>query len=155
MYIHLTYKLVGSGWSECTLRDDAGAECTVTASYLSDALGNLVLAALAIGSGFTCASFGFDEEPGEYRWVIEQEDINLVRIKMVSFQELWGGKPNQQGQLLFSTTCRPVVFAAEVLRVASKLLDEHGEASYLEHWVEHPFPVRQLELLRELVEKLQ
>lgn len=155
MYLNIAYKLVGTGWSECTVRDDAGSECTVTASYLSDALGNLVLAALVIASGFTSASFGFDEEPGEYRWVIEQVDVNLVGINILSFPELWGGKPNEQGRLLFSTTCRPVVFAAEVLRVASSLLEEYGEDGYLAQWVEHPFPVRQLTLLRELVEKLQ
>ena len=155
MYINLTYKLAGTGWSECTVRDDSGSECMVTASYLSDALGKLVLSALAIGSGFSGASFAFDEEPGEYRWVIGQIDVNLVRINILSFPELWGGKPNDQGQLLFSTTCRPIVFAAEVLRVASELLEKHGEDGYLEQWVEHPFPMRQLALLRELVERLQ
>jgi hypothetical protein len=152
MSLNITYKLVGTGWSECTLRDDAGSECTVSASYLSDALGNLVLAALAIGSGFKSASFSFDEEPGEYRWVIEQTDLNVVRIRILSFPELWGGKPNEQGQLLFSASCRPIVFAAEVLRMASELLEECGEDGYMAQWVEHRFPIRELSLLREFVE---
>lgn len=152
MKLHIAYRLVGTGWSECYVQDDSGNECTVSASYLSDALGNLVLAALVIGSQFSKASFSFDEEPGEYRWIIERTDANLVRINNLSFEELWGGKPDEAGELLFTSECRPIVFSEAVLRAATDLLEKIGEKGYSEQWAEHPFPVRQLTLLRELVE---
>lgn len=40
--------------------------------------------------------------------------------------------------------CRPIVFAAEVLRVASELYKTNGEDSYEKQWVDHPVPIRQL-----------
>ena len=43
MGVEFSYELTGAGWAECTLR--IGEQCvTVTASYLSDALGDLAAA---------------------------------------------------------------------------------------------------------------
>ena len=150
MSLSITYRLVGTGWAKCVLSDD-NAECEITASYLSDALGNLVLAALASLSGFKAVSFGFDEEPGEYRWVIEAIDLNEIKIELLNFDELWGNKPNADGELIFSTTCRPVVFARTVHGAATLVLKEHGEGGYIEKWGKHQFPSRQLTLLSELL----
>ena len=47
MALNITYRLTGIGWVECTVAD-AGNTCTVTASYLSDALHNLILCANAL-----------------------------------------------------------------------------------------------------------
>ena len=148
MSLSITYRLVGTGWAECFVSDDH-QKCEITASYLSDALGNLVLAAYAALSGFREVSFGFDEEPGEYRWVLEATDVNEIQIRLLCFDELWGNKPNTEGKVLFCTKCRPVVFARAVHRAATAVLQEHGETGYLEKWSEHPFPTRQLALLSE------
>ncbi|MCV2423489.1 hypothetical protein [Paucibacter sp. DJ2R-2] len=150
MQLSITYELVGSGWSKCTI-EDGEESCSVSASYLSDALGNLVVAAFSALSGFASISFGFDEEPGEYRWVIEQTEPNQIQIQILEFEDLWGCKPNADGKVLLSTTCRPLVFAAAVQRAAAAVLAEHGEEGYLGKWMEHPFPIRQLSLLSELV----
>ena len=148
MNLAIAYRLAGTGWAECSVSDE-DTKCDVTASYLSDALGNLVLAAFAALSGFRTISFGFDEEPGEYRWVIEAVEVDVVQIDLFEFNELWGNKPNEEGKLLFSTRCSPVVFARAVHRAATSVLEEYGENGYLEKWVEHPFPIRHLELLSE------
>lgn len=150
MSLSITYELFGTGWARCILKADE-VECEVTASYLSDALGNLVLAALGTLAGFKSVAFGFDEEPGEYRWVIQQTDANEIRIEVLSFDELWGNKPNAEGRVLISTVCRPVVFAAAVQKAATAVLAQYGEEGYHAKWVEHPFPSRQLTLLAELV----
>lgn len=150
MSFEISYELVGAGWSRCTMRAGS-SECVVTASYLSDALGMLVLGALGILSGLKAVSFSFDEEPGEYRWVIQQTNVNQVQIEILSFEELWGNRPNSEGTPKWSFTCRPAVFASAVKAAADAVLTEHGEAGYLEKWCEHPFPKRELDLLSELV----
>lgn len=48
--LKIDYRLTGSGWSECTIHAD-GRECEISASYLSDALGKLVLAGVAVLAG--------------------------------------------------------------------------------------------------------
>jgi hypothetical protein len=154
MAFSLTYRLTGTGWAECAL-SDGEASCVITASYLSDGLLNLVLAATAVASGFTCVSFRFDEEPGEYRWVITSPRLNEIELEILSFAELWGDRPDIEGRSLFRTRCLPEVFAQKVHDVAQQVLKEHGEAGYLEQWVEHPFPSVQLSELTRLVRARQ
>ena len=60
----INFSLTGVGWADCHVADETSS-CNVTASYLSDALRHLVLAATAVLSGFRSVTFGFDEEPGE------------------------------------------------------------------------------------------
>src|SRR5687768_17732149 len=100
MHLDLTYRLTGTGWAECTLSDE-NSSCTVTASYLSDALRHLVVAATAVVSGFSRITFQFDEEPGEYRWVIETPRMNEIELRVLEFPELYGEKPDADGKEIF------------------------------------------------------
>ncbi len=144
MSLSITYGLTGTGWAECKISDDQNA-CAITASYLSDALFNLILAANAVIRRFPCVIFSFDEEPGEYRWVIFSPRLNEIDISILSFDELWGDKPNADGKLLFRTVCLPEAFANAVHAAAGTLLATHGEAGYFQKWSEHPFPKNQFE----------
>lgn len=154
MPLNITYRVIGVGWAECTV-DDGESTCTVTASYLSDALGNLVLAALALLSRFSRLTFSFDEEPGEYRWVISSPRLNEVEIQILSLNELWGDKPDSEGRLLFRTVCTPETFGNSVHAAAACVLAEYGEAGYQKQWSEHPFPMAQFRELSILLTKLQ
>jgi hypothetical protein len=148
--VTIEYRLDGTGWSECTLAN-GDDKCELTASYLSDALRNLVLAGTAVASGFTRVSFGFDEEPGEYRWVITSPRLNEVELEILSFDELWGGKPDAEGKSLFKARCLPEDFAAAVQAAAHGVLERYGEAGYMRLWHEHPFTSAQLAELDRLL----
>ncbi|HRE16396.1 MAG TPA: hypothetical protein PLW86_04905 [Rhodocyclaceae bacterium] len=152
MPLTITYRLSGTGWAECSL-SDGKSSCDLTASYLSDALYNLVLAATAALSGFMRVSFRFDEEPGEYRWVISSPRLNEIELEILSFTELWGDRPDTEGESLFKTRCLPETFAKAVAAAAQSILEEHGEAGYKERWSEHPFPSAQLEELTRLLKE--
>lgn len=145
--MQISYKLVGSGWSECII-ETAEIRVELSASYLSDALGNLVLSAAAIGSGFHAAEFGFDEEPGEYRWSVQLVENNLVRLRVLEFQELWGCRPTEEGKLLVDISCTPLAYAQAVEACASAVLKEYGLKGYAERWDQHPFPSEALQLLQ-------
>ena len=154
MALAITYRLSGTGWAECSLTDGQ-ASCDITASYLSDSLRCLVLAATAVISGFKRVSFGFDEEPGEYRWNICSPRLNEIELEILTYSELWGGRPDADGRSLFKTRCLPEVFAETVHATAQQLLNEYGEAGYLKQWVEHPFPSAQLAELTRLLKQRQ
>jgi hypothetical protein len=150
MSLSITYRLTGTGWATCTL-SDGNSSCELTASYLSDALRSLVLSATAVLSGFMRVSFRFDEEPGEYRWVISSPRLNEIELEILAFEELWGDRPDSEGKSLFKTRCLPETFAKAVARAAQSILEEHGEAGYLERWSDHPFPIAQFEELNRLL----
>lgn len=148
--IKIDYRLTGSGWAECDVICGEQRR-TVSASYFSDALRNLLLAANGVLAGFSNLTFRFDEESGEFRWVITSprpRESNEVQIEILRFPELWGGQPDSEGKSLYKSCCRPIVFAKAVAEAAAQLLKAHGESGYLEKWVEHPFPMSQyLDLL--------
>ena len=116
---------------------------------------NLVLAANALLSRFSSLTFGFDEEPGEYRWVISSPRLNEIEVQILGFSELWGGKPNSDGRLMFRTICTPETFAESVHAAATAVLAEYGEAGYLEKWTAYPFPMAQFEQLSRMLGALQ
>ena len=149
MGLAIDWKLTGTGWAECVI-SDGDQSCKVTASYLSDAFGDLVLSAVALLRHFTGLSFSFEEEPGEYRWVIAPTRANEVELKVLAFGDFYDSKPEEDGKLLFRTVCIPETFATAVHQAAAKVAVEYNEGAYLEKW-DHPFPSEYLgELSRRL-----
>jgi hypothetical protein len=115
----------------------------------------LVLSANALLSRFSRVTFSFDEEPGEYRWVISSPRLNEMKIQILSLTELWGDKPDSEGTLMFSTACTPETYAEAVHAAAGAVLAEHGEARYREKWSEFPFPMAQFEQLSRNLARLR
>ncbi|WP_156226394.1 hypothetical protein [Herbaspirillum chlorophenolicum] len=153
MLLNIEYRLTGIGWASCKLVSE-NSSCLISASYLSDALYKLISSAISVCTGVNRISFGFDEEPGEFRWIIKQSRINEIEIEIRSFEELWGGKPDEDGEVLFQTQCRPITFAKLVYATAQLILEDIGESGYLEKWHEHPFPSTEFRELKRLINKL-
>lgn len=150
MSLEIDYNLTGTGWAECTIAD-GDRSCTVTASYLSDAFGDLVISAVALLRWFNSISFSFQEEPGEFKWVFTLNPNNQVELAIFDcYNENLHKRPSQ---LLFQTVVTPVTFGNAVLDAGNKLLKEYGEVGYHEKWVEHPFPTESLNELARLLVK--
>lgn len=81
--------------------------------------------------------------------MIELIAPNEIAIQILSFDELWGNKPNSEGKLLFRVNCMPIEFAKAVHVAATAVLEENGEEGYRGKWNEHAFPMRLLALLGE------
>lgn len=144
--MELVYRLTGTGWSEAWIAD-GDAAATVTASYLSDALGNLLAAVVALLDGAAEARCSWDEEPGEFRWLFAREG-GRVHLRILGFRELWGDEPDERGTVVFETRQDLRVLAAAVASAAERVLAEHGEEGYLAKWVDAPFPTALLGRLR-------
>lgn len=151
--IEIDYRLDGIGWASCTVR--AGdARCELTASYLSDALGDLVRAANAMATGAPRALAEFLEEPGLYSWSLERAgsagEMSLtVREGAAPSRD----RPDPEGALLLSCNSTVLDFARAVERAATAVLTEYGAAGYRAKWVEYAFPLRELESLRAAIAK--
>jgi hypothetical protein len=146
MDVTVDYRLTGSGWSSCTI-ELYGQTCVVTASYLSDALRELVSATNHLLGGGKEARFQFDEEPGEYRWILSSTGEGGLRIKILQFPQLWGEKPDSDGQTVLEATCPVRLFGEAVLLSLNRILDEHGLRGYREKWVNADFPLEDYRVL--------
>ena len=142
----IDYQLTGVGWARCAIRFGE-THCEIGASYLSDALGKLVLGAVAVAAGMHSISLGFDVEPGEYRWVITDQPQRAVRVSILEFDELWSRLPDSQGRELLSFVCDPFDFAEAVWVAATRVREAWPGAMYRERWHDHDFPSHALAML--------
>jgi hypothetical protein len=145
--LSIRYELVGTGWSQCTVCI-AEEEAVLTASYLSDALGSLAGATLNLLRGSQLERARFEEEPGEYRWVLKQFCPGELSVRILEFEDYWEGNVEESGVVLLRGTCSVSDFARAVLEALDGVLAEHGEHGYKKKWAEHAFPRELREQIR-------
>jgi hypothetical protein len=158
--VEFEYRLTGTGWAEARIADDA-SHAILTASYLSDALGDLLEAISLLFGGASEVRCSWEEEPGEYRWIFVRIGDNDVRLNILAFDDIYSRpatlpgvaelcrQPDERGELRFSTTQPLSMLARAIADGAAATLDEYGEAGYLAKWVEAPFPTTYLAFIRE------
>jgi hypothetical protein len=129
----------------------AEKHATITASYLSDAFGDLLGAVIRVVEGQPEATASFAEEPGEYRWRFFRKEPDRLLIRVLDFPELWGDQPDEEGKVLFEAECRLHAFAGAVLSESQRLLEKHGREGYLGMWHQHEFPLEKQERLRQVL----
>jgi hypothetical protein len=150
MSFTIDYKLTGAGWAECIVEAN-GQKASLSASYLSDALGELLRAAVNLLEGVRGNTVSFAEEPGEYRWRLIRVDSEQIHVSVLSFDKLWGNEPDEAGNLVFQTVCPVREFAAAVASAAQRILDEYGVDGYREQWVNYDFPTDRLLRIQDLL----
>ncbi len=149
--IRFGYRLIGRGWSEATI---AKGDQTVTlyASYLSDAIGDLTEALVAILRSADRMTVAWADEPGEYRWILEKEASRL-QIKILRFEETFSRRRDEAGELVFESECELSRFAAQLRGQLRQILNELGADGYKAQWVNHDFPMSAYQQLVELTHK--
>lgn len=147
--VQFVYRLTGAGWSEARLTIGAGSTA-LSASYLDDALGDLVAAAVALAEAASTIRVSWAEEPGEFRWVLDRSGDRLA-VRVLWFDALWGSDPDENGTVLLDATCSLVAFQRAIASGARAVLDEWGEDGYRAKWIEHDFPTARLVELERLL----
>lgn len=150
MSVSFSYQLVGSGWAECTLIIGE-QQATISASYLSDAFGDLLRAVIRLVEGQPEATASFAEEPGEYRWRLRRKEPDRLLIRILEFPRLWRDRPDEEGTPLLDAECRLRTFAGAVFSESQRLLENPGQEGYVSAWVNHEFPLENHETLRRLL----
>lgn len=145
--MEFTYRVTGNGWSRARIADDE-TWAELSASYLSDALGDLLEAVGLILEGAAEARCSWQEEPGEYRWIFTREGPD-VRLRILDFADQVLVQPDNEGRLAFETVQPAAVMASAIADGAEAVLSEMGESAYLAEWIDAPFPTAHLGMIRE------
>ncbi|TBN57242.1 hypothetical protein EYE40_07425 [Glaciihabitans arcticus] len=143
------FEIVGTGWARSSV-SDGNSKVELTASYLSDALGDLLAAIRSLLEGGDAARCSWEEEPGEYRWIFTREGGEAQLVILV-FPDNFPPMRDDEGVEIFRTSEPLTDLAASVGYAAQRVLDEYGEAEYLRRWVEAPFPTSHLRTIQEMV----
>jgi hypothetical protein len=145
--VEFQYSLTGSGWAEARVKSGS-ASAHLRVSYLSDALGDLLLAVLDIHRGAPAATCSWEEEPGEWRWLFTARGDRL-EVRILGFKDMYDHEPVSAGREVFAADEPADDVTRAVAGAARRLLDEMGEDEYHRRWVEHPFPIEALVALEE------
>jgi hypothetical protein len=140
--VSFSYQLIGKGWSRARLTLDEDS-VEMKASYLSDALGDLLEALIRLQYGARTARVSWDEEPGEFRWLLTRHGKGIA-VRVLWFEDDWDevGTERLRGRADLDA------FIHAIALEAYAVLAEYGEQGYREHWIEHPFPTFSLSFLR-------
>ncbi|WP_036476609.1 hypothetical protein [Myxosarcina sp. GI1] len=139
MTISVRYNLIGKGWSECIIKI-GDRQARLTASYLSDALADLLDAVTLIVKGTNEATTSFTEESGEYRWRFKRVTRDRLEVLILWFNETWSDRPDEEGEVILEAECRLKTFAGAVLSASQRVLTINGLDGYKEKWVNYEFP---------------
>lgn len=147
----LAWELVGSGWATCRV-DDGASQTKLVASYLTDALHDLVSGMTALYTSRSVQRFSFESEPQELRWVLRRHEagVDVAIYKFPDSSTSWGQLPDSGGTLLWASTVPRAILAHVVLEAAQTVLREHGEEGYRAKWKEHAFPAGAVQDLQRL-----
>lgn len=130
----------GAGWADCILSVGANTFPMDGVSYCTDALGDLLRAALQIATGGREATCAFDREPHEWRLVLQRDvDPDHLFLRILEFPDFHRDAPTEAGDECFRAECAALEFTLSVERAATALLAEKGEGAYQEWWG-MPFP---------------
>jgi hypothetical protein len=144
------YRLTGHGWSEADVVI-GHQQAHLTASYIRDALGDLVRAGLEIAAERDAARVTWALEPGCYRWKFDRRGADLD-VEIWSYEGDWPRADSEtDGSLVMHTECTVIAMCRAISVAAHSVLDVHGVAGYLKEWGEAAFPVTDLARLDSLI----
>ncbi len=143
-----SYELHRAGWSSAIL-SDGEQNVSLVASYISDALGDLTRAVLALLHGAEGATFTWLSEPGVDEWRVARQgdDVDIV-VTVFNDDRRFKAR---RGEVVFSMRCPLTRLANEVLDELWRLLETVGMDGYKERWQAHDFPLTDYKQLRELL----
>lgn len=155
--VTLVYKLDGTGWVSATIVTPQKG-VTFSPSYLSDALGDLVRAVVAIEKArHSQPPFVFEQrvewfgEPVGLDLIFETQQDGEVRLQLVEMPD--ESRRRTGRQVLFDDQIDFDLFARSVYGQAVQIFETLGAKGYKEKWTLHECPVDDMRMLGRLLDR--
>ncbi len=146
--VSITYDLGRHGWSSFKLTVGRNVLNIGPFGYCTDALGDLVRAALLLATSDYRAEVRFDGEPYEWRLVVDEGWKPELRLRVLTFDDGFAEQPEVDGKLEIEGQVTADDFARAVQHVAQGIWDTYGADGYNQAWTgQRGFPLRGLRAL--------
>lgn len=150
--ITVEFDLGQHGWGSCSLWIGDHSFVMASVSDTTDALGDLLRAALQIAVGGRRASCSFDREPHEWRLLLQRNwdhaaDRDVFTVNVREFESIYAEQPDEAGLEAFTVQCDPEAFVMAIQNAAERVLTDHGHDGYAKLWSEK-FPDRAFSALQ-------
>jgi hypothetical protein len=130
--VTINFAMDGPGWANLEFLIGEHKFVADSISYTTDALGDLVRAAIMVATGAENATASFDREPAEWRLQLHSlldvtTGIGSVQIRVLEFDDIYAAKPASEGREVFVASCASLEFARAVLVTANDVREKFGE----------------------------
>lgn len=143
--INFSCKLTGHGWIDATLKDENDNAKIITASYLSDAPYDLIIALALICEGLNETMCLWNDEPGAYQWIFKRQN-NYLELKIFQSEHTFKNPSIEKSHIMFSGHENLAKFAHRVLREFKIIKAEYTTDGYKNLWG-YEFPLQALNRL--------
>ena len=151
--IRVDFSLRDAGWASCRIAVGEKSYTFESISYLTDALDDLLRAALMVATGSPSYTFHFEDEPGESRWILRtgldnEQRREYLEITILEFDDAFQNQPIEKGKPVFNAKCAPDQFAYAVYETANIIWEKFGADGYDRKWTgQCGFPIRAFKAL--------
>jgi hypothetical protein len=122
------------------------AHTSLLASYMTDALGDLLSAAVALADGSPEERVSWVEEPGCNEWVLTRTG-NALRVQVLHYEGLTPNHLGDVGIPKLDASCRCPAFLTAIHEGAEAVISANGPDGYRKRWRNHDFPVAHFDAL--------
>ncbi len=147
--LQIEYVLMEGGWAKCCVHT-AERSLRIVVSYLHDSLRELAAAALALHAGADRVTVTFMAEPGEHQMLLERSENGDLAAEIRHYRDWasWGFASSGEYETVFKASTSVASFLEQVKDALEGLHWRYGVAEYQARWIEHDFPLEELERLR-------
>lgn len=159
---NLFFRQSDAGWSEYAIV--LGNQFAhYVPSYLSHALEDFASAAVKVARGEDSVRFSFEDEPGEYRWLIDSAGSgprsgDLLRVRILEFKTQFANEidgvvypaEDEDGTVRLDGVCTKRRFLSVAKLVLQEALALNGIDGYRKKTIDHDFPESELRELEQL-----
>ncbi len=149
--MRINYQLAGSGWANAQV-SESGRSLEMSASYLSDALGDMAQAAVSLLTGARVVTFSFQDEPGEHQWILTRGEFDALYVRVIWFPKTFGsGNKADSGTEVFACDCAVMDFVGQVFSTLNAVHEDEGVEGYKRRWKNNDFPSKSYQELQKLL----
>jgi hypothetical protein len=120
-------------WLNATLADGEQSATLIVSAVPYDAPSDLLLAAVRLLESTSIVLIRWCDEPGEYRWRLERSG-DIVAIRVWWFSSANRSLTDEEGTLVFTSSCGILRFARQVRAATQEVLDRYGREDYQRRW---------------------
>lgn len=128
-----SYGIFEHRWLDATLTGGEQSATLIASAVLYDAPSDLLWAAVQLLESTSVVRIRWCDEPGEYRWRLERLG-DTVAVGVWRFSRENRSLTDEEGTLVFASSCGILRFARQVRAATQEVLDRYGREDYQRRW---------------------
>ena len=122
-----------AGWASVSF-SNGNEKVNMYVSYLNDNIGDLLKAINQLIHKSNYQKCNFQDEPGEFRLVLQKDKAGKISITIIEFEESSSELSDKEGRVIFNTSTSLKKFTAQLYMTITDNIQRIGIDGYQKRW---------------------